>query len=124
MLLAELPAYCPCCSTRVREEVTTARAQPHGGRHLRGFALLLLDDPDALFHIYAMTVLLLGRAWARRFGPPGGRGHMHDAGHGDTRLLQFPSLLAEARAELLEQLAALPPDVDALRARLLRPQEG
>lgn len=157
-LLPELPSYCPCCGTKVRAEATDRSAQPHGGRHLRGFALLLLDDPDALYHIYACAVLLCGQIWDRRFGTSvmgavterqtkAGPGKVKHNGHrrkvapeppspasvtvanpltnssggggeGDFRLMEFPSILAEAVRSVLEQLARLPGDVGVLRARL------
>lgn len=169
VLVTEVPpAYCPCCGTAVREEVAPSKsssskkgAQPHRGGHIRGFAQLLLADSDALYHIYAATVLLMGQIWEERFGAStidetensiyasasyqsggsassSGRGNGNRVApsprdpdtpvaltkaayreEGDTRLLQFPSLLSEARRRVLAELAQLPGDVDLLRTRLL-----
>ena len=64
MLFRDPPSYCPCCGAAVREEY--GPRQPHRGRHIRGFAMLLLDDRDAWMHVYAQTFLLTAALWRRR----------------------------------------------------------
>jgi len=115
-LLPTLPTFCPCCATRVRAELTLAEAQPHRGRHLRGFAALLLEDPDALYHVFACAVLAVGRAWAEKYEKGAGSG---GSGGGDLRLMTFPTLLAQTIQLVLRELAAQPSSCAALRARIL-----
>lgn len=66
LLCQDIPSFCPCCGVKIREEYSTK--QPHGGRHIRGFAMLLLDEPDAFFHLYALAVIVTATVWRKRFG--------------------------------------------------------
>jgi hypothetical protein len=65
-LMDDVPSFCPCCGSKVRDDYTSK--QQYGGRHLRGFAMLLLDDPDVFFHVYALAVLVTANLWRKRFG--------------------------------------------------------
>ena len=119
-LLDSAPTFCPCCSTRVRAELAQAAAQPHQGRHLRGFSKLLAADPDALFHLYATVCLSVLQAWEATFGAGGGRskGEASEGG-GDMRLMSFPKLLAGSIKQLMRELAGGPRSCAVVRARVL-----
>lgn len=113
------PSYCPCCGVAVRGEY--GPGQPHRGRHIRGFAALLVRDSDALFDTFAAAVTLCGRLWAA--AADGGRRGVENplnaaaaqaAGGPDLRLLAFPSMLRATKEAVLQALAQAPPSVGAL----------
>lgn len=64
MLFEEPPAFCPCCGAGIRGEY--AGKQPHRGRHIRGFAMLMLDDRDAWMHLFALSFLVTAALWRKR----------------------------------------------------------
>lgn len=64
MLFEEPPAFCPCCGAGIRGEY--AGRQPHRGRHIRGFAMLMLDDRDAWMHLFALSFLVTAALWRKR----------------------------------------------------------
>lgn len=64
MLFEEPPAFCPCCGSGIRGEY--AGRQPHRGRHIRGFAMLMLDDRDAWMHLFALSFLVTAALWRKR----------------------------------------------------------
>jgi len=105
MLFRDVPSFCPCCGAGIRDEYS--KKQPHGGRHIRGFAMLLLDEPDAFFHVFALTLLVTAAVWRRRgdgspplgrgsrvpsiAGGSGGGGRGHSSGSGSASLISHPS---------------------------------
>ena len=112
------PSYCPCCGVGVRDEY--GPAQPYRGAHIRGFAALLVGDPDALFDVFAAAVLLCERLWAAA----GDEAERHVANPlsmsaprpeaVDLRLLQFPSMLRATKDAVLRSLAGTPSSLGAL----------
>jgi hypothetical protein len=120
------PSYCPCCGVGVRGEY--GPGQPHRGRHIRGFAALLLRDGDALFDVFAGAVTLCGRLWtAAADGRQGVENPLSaanlaasssGAGAHDLRLLAFPSMLRATKDAVLQALAQAPPSVGALEAAI------
>lgn len=121
------PSYCPCCGVGVRSEY--GPGQPHRGRHIRGFAALLLRDGDALFDVFAGAVTLCGRLWAAAAdGPRQGIANpltavtlaasSSSSGAPDLRLLAFPSMLRATKDAVLQALAQAPPSVGALEAAI------
>jgi hypothetical protein len=59
------PAFCPCCGAAGVAQEYGPR-QPHRGRHIRGFAMLLLDDRDAWMHVFALSFLVTAALWRKR----------------------------------------------------------
>lgn len=63
-LLKSPPAFCPCCGSKIREtEYGSRSSQSYRGACLRGFLALLVQDPDAFFHLYAISILMLAKEW-------------------------------------------------------------
>jgi hypothetical protein len=120
----DVPAYCPCCGVGIRGEYTFG--QPHRGKHIRGFANLLMGDYDALFTVYSSAVLYCARLWDGASSQP----KRHDAvvenplaastGMADMRLLRFPQMLRATKDAVLEALAGTPPNLAALTTALAR----
>ncbi|RYG55213.1 hypothetical protein EON66_05840 [archaeon] len=118
LLMREVPSYCPCCGTHVREEYATR--QPRNGRHLRGFANLLLEDPDTLFHVFAQTFLVTASLWRKTFPPTvAGTARADATVSGDERLMHFKELLHQAQVLVFDSLATFPTDLSALRTALV-----
>lgn len=122
------PSYCPCCGVSVRAEY--GPAQPFRGRHIRGFASLLVVDSDALFSAFAAAVVLCGRLWAasrfstpdsgtlQRTNPLSAAAAAPQGGALDLRLLQFPHMLRSTKDVVIRCLAQAPISVDALTAAI------
>jgi hypothetical protein len=59
------PVMCCCCGSKIRElEYGSRSTQSFRGASLRGFVQLLgTEGPDAFFHLYAITLLMLAKEW-------------------------------------------------------------
>lgn len=120
------PVMCCCCGSKIRElEYGSRSTQSYQGASLRGFVQLLgSEGPDAFFHLYAITLLMLAKEWRQASysdkplpGEGGGEGsttsgqlRCFDRNHGgihvgDARLLQFPVMLSRVRQRVMGALA-------------------
>ena len=130
------PVMCCCCGSKIRElEYGSRSAQSYQGASLRGFIQLLgSEGPDAFFHLYAITLLMLAKEWRQASysdkplpGEGGGEGgggdipsgqlRCFDRNHGgihvgDARLLQFPAMLLRVRQRVMGALAGSVEDDD------------
>lgn len=127
---SELPSYCPCCGVGVRAEYTVA--QPHRGKHIRGFGRLLENDYDALFGVYVGAVLFCARLWEAAasvslahgdttvFTNPLSGAASDTRPAADTRLMKFPVMLRMTKDAVLSVLAGAPNSSRDVQVQLAR----